>query len=127
MNDAELSRVKAWHAIYLDSRRFPTVVAYAKQAEIDAKKAGKDTWSKASIEQQVSTIKWAEEHIIGGAKACASMAHIKATKKKPVVKVKDTTEYKVRTISGSDFVKEMVAEGIERKTAIKIAKNMRFA
>ena len=55
------------------------------------------------------------------------MGHIKASKAKPVVKVKDNTNYKVRTISGADLVKELVANGVERKTAIIIAKAMRFA
>ena len=127
VNDAELSRVNAWHAIYLDTNGFASIAAYAKQAEIDAKKAGKDTWSKATIEQQVSTIKWAVNNLLGGPKDWKSMAHIKASKAKPATKVKDTTNYKVRTISGADLVKELVANGVERKTAIIIAKNMRFA
>ena len=92
VNDAELSRVNAWHAIYLDSKGWASIAAYAKQAEIDAKKANKDTWSKATIEQQVSTIKWAVNNLLGGPKDWKSMAHIKASKKKPtkVVVVKTT-------------------------------------
>lgn len=80
-----------------------------------------------TIRINLSHIEWAEENILGGASACASIAHIIKTKsagKKPVVK--DTTTYKVRTINGADLVKELVANGVERKTAITIAKNMRF-
>ena len=104
-------------------------LAWGTKFEKDNKGTRYDKYSAGSIRVNLSHIEWAEENIIGGAKACSSIAHIIKTKsagKKPVVKVKDTTPYKVRTISGSELVKEMVAEGIERKTAIKIAKNMRF-
>lgn len=80
-----------------------------------------------TIRVNLSHIEWAEQNIKGGASACASIAHIIATKKpKTQPKPKDTTTYKVRTISGGDFVKELVANGVERKTALTIAKNMRF-
>lgn len=102
-------------------------LAWATQYEKDNKGTKYDKYTAGSVRVNLAHIEWAENNIIGGAKACSSIAHIIKTKgagKKPVVK--DTTTYKVRTISGSDLVKELVAQGVERKTAITIAKNLRF-
>ena len=122
-----MSRVTAWHAIYLDSKDFKNVAEYARLAVREARGKNIDIWKESTIAQQISTIAWAVENLLGSPKDWQSMAHIKASKAKPVTKVKDTTNYKVRTISGADLVKELVANGVERKTAIIIAKNMRFA
>ncbi len=127
VNVAELSRVTAWHAIYLDSKDFKNVAEYARLAVREARGKNIDIWKESTIAQQISTIAWAVENLLGGPKEWKSMGHIKASKAKPKMTVKDTTNYKVRTISGSDLVKELVANGVERKTALIIAKNMRFA
>jgi len=125
---AELSRVQSWHAIYLDSKDFANVAEYARLAVREARGKNIDIWKESTIAQQISTIAWAVENLLGGPKEWKSMGHIKASKAKPkVATVKDTTNYKVRTISGSDLVKELVANGVERKTALTIAKAMRFA
>ena len=102
-------------------------LAWASQFEKDNKGTKYDKYTAGSVRVNLAHIEWAEANIIGGAKACASIAHIiksKGAGKKPTPK--DTTTYKVRTISGSDLVKELVANGVERKTALIIAKNLRF-
>lgn len=102
-------------------------VAWATEWAKAVKGSEWDTNTIGTIRVNITHVEWAQTHIIGGARACNSMAHIIASKKGKVQpKPKDTTTYKVRTISGSDFVKELVANGVERKTALTIAKNMRF-
>jgi hypothetical protein len=102
-------------------------LAWATQYEKDNKGTDYDRYTAGSIRVNLCHIEWANAHIIGGASACPSINHIIKTKsagKTPVAK--DTTTYKVRTISGADLVKELVANGVERKTALIIAKNLRF-
>jgi hypothetical protein len=102
-------------------------LAWATQYEKDNKGTDYDRYTAGSIRVNLCHIEWANANVIGGASACASMNHIIKTKsagKTPTPK--DTTTYKVRTISGSDLVKELVANGVERKTALIIAKNLRF-
>lgn len=102
-------------------------LAFAKKWESALRGSEYDIHTAGTIRVNLSHIEWAESNIKGGARSCSSIAHIIATKKpKTQPKPKDTTTYKVRTISGGDFVKELVANGVERKTALAIAKNMRF-
>ena len=119
----------AWIAMFREFTRSGATdkLAWATQYEKDNRGTDYDRYTAGSIRVNLCHIEWANAHIIGGASACASINHIiksKGAGKTPVVK--DTTTYKVRTISGADLVKELVQNGVERKTALIIAKNLRF-
>jgi len=81
-----------------------------------------------TVRINIGYIAWAEENILGGASACASMAHIvKTIKDGKTTKVAEPAyEYTTRTLDGKTLVKELVAQGVPRKQADAIAKKLGF-
>lgn len=81
-----------------------------------------------TVRINIGYIAWAEENIIGGASACASMNHIIKTisNGKTTKAPQPVYEYKTRTLDGKTLVKELVANGVSRKQADAIAKKLGF-
>ena len=120
----------AWIAMFREFTRSGATdkLEWATQYEKDNRGTDYDRYTAGTIRVNLCHIEWANAHIIGGASACASINHIIKSKGKgeTTTVVEPLYEYTTRTLDGKTLVRELVAQGVARKTADAVAKKLGF-
>lgn len=120
----------AWIAMFREFTRSGASdkLAWATQYEKDNRGTDYDRYTAGTIRVNLCHIEWANAHLNGGAKSCASINHIIKSKgkKETTTVVEPLYEYTTRTLDGKTLVRELVAQGVARKTADAVAKKLGF-